>query len=717
MMVRNLLLGLAAMAVVGSAGAQTLTAKSPQRLVKNSSKSVQSNKFSVRPGVSSVGEKSKLWVSPQKFSALPRVKAGVGATTRDAETNKVWFSYINSADINVANLGSGITSYIFANLVPPMYAGGKIDSVAVMFCESSVIDNVKVWFAPIEYDNDGYVALPDPDDVAYSFDIDKSLIQDTIVIDNGAYYRETRAKLPQEYEVPEQGCVMGYSFTFTGDYNVDYPVVLMGTDTNGGGFYYLDTDLDGDGETDGWVSMYGTNMGNITLSALVDVTGLPSSNVSMVSFTETTGRTNVQTAITGIIANDGFSPVESISYVLTLNGGTPQEEQTITFAQPIEGQSTGMANFPVTPTINGENMVTVQITKVNGVDNISTSATGSGVVLGLSNPYARTSVVEGFAGTWDGFTPIVYKGFEKLAQDFGGGGIITLAAHFYTTDGTNVYVDPMQCDDYVDVANTYGADIPIAFYDRMFTGDPYAGIEYSNDGTHYQYGATRSVQIIGANYPSEAELTLDASYANFAQTSINADVTVNFACNRLTAPYAIAFVLSEDGMTGTDNSWMQANYFSTADYSDLAQYVEAYNVPDMQDWFNAAGSVATTYDDVIVAAWQPVSGYSNSISAPILVGVPKQFSQTLDISANTLIQNKNNLELTALLINTNTGGIVNAVQVPLGTGTGIEGVENAGSDAVEVARYNANGVLLDAPQKGLNIIKYSDGSVKKVMVK
>ena len=46
------------------------------------------------------------------------------------------------------------------------------------------------------------------------------------------------------------------------------------------------------------------------------------------------------------------------------------------------------------------------------------------------------------------------------------------------------------------------------------------------------------------------------------------------------------------------------------------------------------------------------------------------------------------------------------------------GVEDVTVDdnAVEVARYNVNGVKLSAPQKGINIIKMSDGAVKKVIV-
>ena len=47
--------------------------------------------------------------------------------------------------------------------------------------------------------------------------------------------------------------------------------------------------------------------------------------------------------------------------------------------------------------------------------------------------------------------------------------------------------------------------------------------------------------------------------------------------------------------------------------------------------------------------------------------------------------------------------------------TGIDKVTTS-TDAKEVSRYSVNGQRLSAPTKGLNIVKYSDGSVKKVAV-
>lgn len=48
--------------------------------------------------------------------------------------------------------------------------------------------------------------------------------------------------------------------------------------------------------------------------------------------------------------------------------------------------------------------------------------------------------------------------------------------------------------------------------------------------------------------------------------------------------------------------------------------------------------------------------------------------------------------------------------------TGIDKTTTS-TDVEEVVRYSVNGQRLSAPTKGLNIVKYSDGSVKKVAVR
>ena len=53
--------------------------------------------------------------------------------------------------------------------------------------------------------------------------------------------------------------------------------------------------------------------------------------------------------------------------------------------------------------------------------------------------------------------------------------------------------------------------------------------------------------------------------------------------------------------------------------------------------------------------------------------------------------------------------------VTVGVG-GIEGVE-VDDNAVEVARYDIHGRLLSEPTRGINIVKYSDGTTHKEIIK
>ena len=49
--------------------------------------------------------------------------------------------------------------------------------------------------------------------------------------------------------------------------------------------------------------------------------------------------------------------------------------------------------------------------------------------------------------------------------------------------------------------------------------------------------------------------------------------------------------------------------------------------------------------------------------------------------------------------------------------TGIDNLPTAGSDKREVARYTVDGRRINAPVKGINIVKYADGTTRKVVVK
>ena len=64
---------------------------------------------------------------------------------------------------------------------------------------------------------------------------------------------------------------------------------------------------------------------------------------------------------------------------------------------------------------------------------------------------------------------------------------------------------------------------------------------------------------------------------------------------------------------------------------------------------------------------------------------------------------------------TDGSGVSASCKIIVGLG-GVEGIE-ADNNAVEVGRYDIHGRLLSEPTKGINIIKMSDGSIRKEFVK
>ncbi len=76
------------------------------------------------------------------------------------------------------------------------------------------------------------------------------------------------------------------------------------------------------------------------------------------------------------------------------------------------------------------------------------------------------------------------------------------------------------------------------------------------------------------------------------------------------------------------------------------------------------------------------------------------------------------MSVCVLLINLQTGRIENAAKCSIddATATSIVPLSQNQSNITEVARYTIDGYRILTPQKGINIVKYSDGSVRKEMV-
>ena len=171
--------------------------------------------------------------------------------------------------------------------------------------------------------------------------------------------------------------------------------------------------------------------------------------------------------------------------------------------------------------------------------------------------------------------------------------------------------------------------------------------------------------------------------------------------------YVLEYILTADGLT--DPSWAQSNYYADG-YADYPLYMDDFTK-------TSDGAVmGLVYNDVAVLTSEMLGGSENTITTSTAdTPVKLAYSFDLDDAVNTsnapVIQNVNNLKVVALLIDANTGVVVNANKAKVGTATGISISEKTENVRANVC-YDLTGRRITKPVKGLYII-----NGRKVVVK
>ncbi len=731
-MLKKLLFGLTLASFVGAASAQGLLNKRTSRF--NTVKSeLKANAKTLDRKVSFDGLHAAA-----ATAAVKNVPTGM----RRAASSSTWFQYSFTSNGRVGILDNtslaevfeeygavGTDSYNMHVVIPKRFANAVIDSVCNVFYETKHMTNCRIWIHNIELNSENQYSIPLSAEYAdYSMTVDTSDIKGL----EGNFLQMSDFKLDKPFTVGENGCLVGFQFTAPAD---SACVVFGGTSVNGGWYHMLNFPSEDDPTTTepGWVNMYGA--GNLPIGAHLDVSACPSNDVTVNHVLESTFKAGTENEIPVSVTNNAYKAVESVSYILTIDG-TAEAEKTLTLDEnyQIEGGSNGYLYVPAT-IAEGEHFVSVEVTKVNGVANDATATSGTGYVLGVNNPAERVSVVEEATSTACGYCPRGTVGLRKVKEALGDK-VITLSVH---GDYSSKYSDPMACDDYALYLSNFVSSFPAATVDRVASVDPYVGLGIGSDWyeidakgnlTKYKFALDKSVTTIAEAYPSEASIALSATLND---KTITANTTTTFNVDRETAPYSLVFVLTENCMTGTDNGktlWTQYNYYSQAYidayYNYYGQDVSTYFIDsDMDEYKNGSYQYTETYNNVVVGAWGgtyqgyeacPIFGIAAFENQDIVAGEAKAYNTTFDISKNALIQGYDHLYLAVLLINDNNYQIVNAAQVKLADPTSINGAVKD-SKATEVARYSIDGRKLNAPVKGLNIVKMADGSSKTVLVK
>ena len=655
-----------------------------------------------------------------------------------AEEGLTWFSYMTSNAVGAVGfdaLASGLgvdflagqNKYNVAFMVPSNYAKAKIDSVEFFVLSGCQYDNLTVWVSSVKYqtvEGKNYLTFPESADKADAKVVipaaDVKAVLDKLPEN---YVGPVSVKLPTPFTIPAEGVLVGYSYDGKSS---DRSVVLAGTSTADAGFYFQ-YDYEGERSFESLASIVGMSS---SLQVGLDVSECEANDATVSANPELTTLVNTKQQYPFYITNNSAKPITQITYSISVDG-EKGAEKSLDLSSPIESMETASLPFTTAFEDEGVHSVELNLSKVNGNTNINKQSSAAYSIIALEKSADRVSVVEEQTGTWCGWCPRGHVALDLLNKQLGDK-VVTLAGHFTNSESQ---VDPMniyQLDenstqaealaDYGYVAMNLssmlgGGGFPGAMFDRIVAADPYvaANTTKGKNGT-YEYGATDLVNLLKEGNPSEADFSMTASWADDKNTDIKVDLTTTFNYDRFGSfPYGVAFVLSENGMTGKGATWKQLNYFNKLAGVNGAS---DFNNPDMAAWFKGGSYVSTTYDNVVVQAWNPLgtAAIVDKSKTDIEKGEAIPFSATLKVNSD-LIQNYDNLTLSALLVNLNSLAVVNAAKVVLGNcAAGIEDVNSEANNNV-VSRYNVNGMRINGAQKGLNIVKLANGKVVKMAVK
>lgn len=750
---KKLLIGLFAVLCAGGASAQQLDVNgqvnnaSPRVVAKSGvlanvlgldAKTQQTNKADFKL------KSNHIWANSNQMQQVRQNMPMLSANAKVAKAEKAaadegltWFSYINSNDVRAvgfdmlanglgADFLAGQNKYNVAIMAPSNYAKAKIDSVAFFVLSGCQYDNLTVWVSSVKYETvegKNYLTFPESADKADAKVVvpaaDVKAVLDKLPKN---YVGPVSVKLPTPFTIPAEGALVGYSFDGKSS---DSPIVLAGTSTEAAGFFFQ-YDYEGERSFESLASVIGMSS---SIQVGMDVSDCEANDATVATDPETTTLVNTDQQYPFYVTNNSAKPITQITYHFTIDG-EQQPEKTLDLSSPIESMKT--VSLPLTKKFEDEGVHTIELTvsKVNGNENVNSATSATYSVIALEKSADRVSVVEEQTGTWCGWCPRGHVALDLLNKQLGDK-VVTLAGHYTNSQsqvdpmnilGDNITSQAEALADYGWVAMKLssmlgGGGFPGAMFDRLIATDPYVGIntKKGKNGT-YEFGATALVKAIQEKIPSEADFSMTASWADDKNTDIKVDLTTTFNYDRFGEfPYGVAFVLSENGMTGKGATWKQLNY-----YSKLAGVNGAsdFNNPDMAAWFKAGSYVSTTYDNVVVQAWNPLgtAAIVDKSKTDIEKGEAIPFSATLKVNSD-LIQNYDNLTLSALLVNLNSLAVVNAAKVVLGKcAAGIEDVNSEANNNV-VSRYNVNGMRINGAQKGLNIVKLANGKVVKMAVK
>ncbi len=588
-------------------------------------------------------------------------------THGEATSEQMWWGHLSGNRMSSSDNGLGSSeagTIDVAMFVPKEHA----------FVGTSTIKAIRLWLG---------------DDLSKISDDVRVWISEDEPLSSGSYVQsvplstlqvgKNDIELTTPYEVKGKALYIGYTYTSS---ERSYPIMFedkMGTKS----LFYRHSN------SGSWEDI-SEDYGCLGLQVFIEGGPYPKNNVTVGDFgQQVVSKEQGSISVPIMVTNMGMNEITSFAYTITTDGGSTTEEQTYdmsSYAIPYNETRTCHITF-LADSKTAKYAKTLTITKLNGIKNKSAAKEAKGSLITIEEKPSVVPVVEEFTGTWCGYCPYGMVGMQALHEKYGDQ-VVLIAAH-----GSDI----MTIEDYNPIRAYYVDGYPSSIINRNQE-------TYPSKSNLLNYMEKMKDAVV------QGSISLSAEWGDTEKKSVNFTTKTKFVYSEDEGNYGIAFVLVEDGMIGSGSSWAQSNYLSGS---------SVWQNDEMEFWKKADSKVTgLEYDHVAVSAWDIVDGVTGSVNPHIQERDVQTFTYRGQIPDKnlTLIQNKSKLTAIALLIDRTSGTIVNAAQAPISE-MSTDITDLITNPTTIEGYYTIDGKRISTPAKGVNVVKYADGSTKKIFVK
>lgn len=417
-------------------------------------------------------------------------------------------------------------------------------------------------------------------------------------------------------------------------------------------------------EIDGEWGNYSKYFGDVCIKIVIEGDYLPQNEAALenIDVPQLIQRNTPFTVILTLF-NQGASPIYEVTASYKINGVSTQVPIATFPGGPIPTQSFGTVFLGGLICQNVGKNIPVEITLglINGEENETDGEVSMSSTVDCGEKcFPLNMVVEEYTGTWCGWCPLGIVGMNYMQENYGDKGFIGIAVH---------YGDEMQVDSY--------ADLALAFYREP--GYPVAAVNRSEVIEPGMESLVRYYNEVTSRF-SPVSVTVDAVY-NASENILEATAVSNFAFDVTDSPYKVAFVLTENNV----GPYSQNNYFSEGKFGET-----------LEGWTDKGTSVLTMYNDV-ARVIKDIFGIDGSLPEKIESQTPYSYTTQLPLDN---VKDISNCDVIALIINTESGAIVNGAKMSLKGQAAIDKIVVPEEDVYHV--FNLQGVkVLETKDKSL----------------